>query len=75
MSFHIVDGNPAAVTRSDIGEATTRAFFKSGVLTNNTLRESGQLAGADLLTHSIFADIAPEDDNIIPVEQLRFIPE
>jgi hypothetical protein len=75
MSFHVVSGNPDAVTRSNIGEATTRAFFESGDLTGNTLRESGQLAGADLLTHSIFADIDPEDDNIIPSEQLRFIPE
>jgi hypothetical protein len=75
VSFHILNGNPSAVNRSDIGEATTRTIFRSGTLTGNTLRESGQKAGADLLTHSIFADIDPEDDNIIPSEQLRFIPE
>jgi hypothetical protein len=75
MSFHIVDGNPDAVTRSNIGEATTRAFFESGFLTGNTLKESGQKAGADLLTHSIFADVDPDNDNIIASEQIKFIPK
>ncbi|UXF49892.1 hypothetical protein 7841G3A1_21 [Haloquadratum phage sp.] len=75
MSFHIVDGNPDAVTRSNIGEATTRAFFESGFLTGNTLRESGQKAGGDLLTHSIFADVDPDNDNIIGSEQIKFIPK
>ncbi len=75
MSFHIVDGNPDAVTRSNIGEATTRAFFDSGTLTGDILREAGQKAAADLLTHSIFADVDPETDNIIAAEQIQFIPE
>jgi hypothetical protein len=75
MSFHIVDGNPDAVTRSNIGEATTRAFFQSGLLTGSTLRESGQKAGGDLLTHSIFADVIPSNDNIIASEQIKFIPK
>jgi hypothetical protein len=75
MSFHNVDGNPDAVTRSNIGEATTRAFFRSGLLTGNTLRESGQKAAADLLTHSIFADVDPDNDNIIASEQIQFIPK
>jgi len=75
MSFHIVDGNPNAVTRSNIGEATTRAFFESGFLTGNTLKEAGQKAGGDLLTHSIFADVDPDNDNIIGSEQIKFIPK
>jgi hypothetical protein len=75
VDFHTVDGNPSAINQSNIGEARTRGFFDSGVLTGNTIREGGQLAGSDLLTHSVFADIAPEDDNIIPSEELRFIPE
>jgi len=75
MSFHIVDGNPDAVTRSNIGEATTRAFFQSGLLTGSTLRESGQKASGDLLTHSIFADVDPDNDNIIASEQIQFIPK
>ncbi|AFH23066.1 hypothetical protein OSG_eHP42_00105 [environmental Halophage eHP-42] len=75
MSFHNLDGNPDAVTRSNIGEATTRAFFQSGFLTGNTLREAGQKAGADLLTHSIFADVDPDNDNIIGSEQIKFIPK
>ncbi|UXF50385.1 hypothetical protein 7865G3D9_21 [Haloquadratum phage sp.] len=74
VSFHNVDGNPDAVTRSNIGEATTRAFFESGTL-QNTLRESGQKAGGDLLTHSIFADVDPDNDNIIGSEQIKFIPK
>ncbi|AFH22961.1 hypothetical protein OSG_eHP39_00105 [environmental Halophage eHP-39] len=74
VSFHNVDGNPDAVTRSNIGEATTRAFFESGTL-QNTLRESGQKAGGDLLTHSIFADVDPDNDNIIGSEQIQFIPK
>jgi len=73
MSFHILDANPDAITRSSIGEATTRAIFRSGSLTS-TLRESGQKAGADLLTHSIFADVDPDNDNIIASEQVKFIP-
>jgi len=75
MSFHIVDGNPDAVTRSNIGEATTRAFFQSGFLTGNILREAGQKAGGDLLTHSIFADVDPDNDNIIASEQIQFVPK
>ncbi|UXF50744.1 hypothetical protein 7908G4G3_16 [Haloquadratum phage sp.] len=63
------------VTRSDIGEATTRAFFKAGVLQGNTLRESGQKAGSSLLTHSIFADVDPENDIIIGSERIQFIPK
>ncbi|UXF50294.1 hypothetical protein 7865G3D7_23 [Haloquadratum phage sp.] len=74
VNFHNVDGNPDAVTRSNIGEATTRAFFKSGTL-QNTLKEAGQKAGADLLTHSIFADVDPDNDNIIGSEQIKFIPK
>jgi hypothetical protein len=75
MSFHIVDGNPDAVTRSNIGEATTRAFFQSGFLTGSILKEAGQKAGADLLTHSIFADVDPDNDNIIASEQIQFVPK
>ncbi|UXF50164.1 hypothetical protein 7865G3C6_23 [Haloquadratum phage sp.] len=75
MSFHIVDGNPDAVTRSNIGEATTRAFFQSGFLTGSILKEAGQKAAADLLTHSIFADVDPDNDNIIASEQIQFIPK
>jgi hypothetical protein len=75
VTFHNLDGNPDAITRSDIGEATVRTVFRSGTLSGNTLRESGQLAGADLLTHSVFADIDPGNDTIIPVERIRFIPE
>ncbi|UXF50115.1 hypothetical protein 7865G3C4_23 [Haloquadratum phage sp.] len=75
MSFHIVDGDPDAVTRSNIGEATTRAFFQSGFLTGNILREAGQKSGGDLLTHSIFADVIPDNDNIIASEQIQFIPK
>jgi len=75
MSFHIVDGNPDAVTRSNIGEATTRAFFQSGFLTGSILKEAGQKAGGDLLTHSIFADVIPSNDNIIASEQIKFIPK
>jgi hypothetical protein len=78
VSFHLLDGNPDAISRSDIGEATTRTIFRSGVLSgNSTLRESGQIHGptADLLTHSVFADIEPGNDTIIPVETIRFIPE
>jgi len=75
MSLHIVDGNPDAVTRSNIGEATTRAFFQSGQLTGDILREAGQKAAADLLTHSIFADVDPANDNIIAAEQIKFIPK
>jgi len=75
VSFHNVDGNPDAVTRSNIGEATTRAFFRSGLLTGNTLRESGQETSGDLLTHSIFADVIPGNDNIIASEQIKFIPK
>jgi len=75
MSFHIVDGNPDAVTRSNIGEATTRAFFQSGFLTGSILKEAGQKAGGDLLTHSIFADVDPDNDNIIGSEQIKFIPK
>jgi hypothetical protein len=74
MSFHIVDGDPDAVTRSNIGEATVRTLFQSGTLTG-TLRESGQKAAADLLTHSIFADVDPDNDNIIASEQIQFIPK
>jgi len=74
MSFHNLDGNPDAVTRSNIGEATTRVFFESGTL-QNTLKEAGQKAGADLLTHSIFADVDPDNDNIIGSEQIKFIPK
>jgi len=73
VDFHNLDGNPDAVTRSNIGEATTRAFFESGTL-QNTLRESGQKAGGDLLTHSIFADVDPDNDNIIGSEQIQFVP-
>jgi len=75
MSFHIVDGNPDSVTRSNIGEATVRTLFQSGTLTGNTLRESGQKAGGDLLTHSIFADVIPGNDNIIASEQIQFVPK
>ncbi|UXF49848.1 hypothetical protein 7841G1D8_19 [Haloquadratum phage sp.] len=75
MSFHIVDGNPDSVTRSNIGEATVRTLFQSGTLTGNTLRESGQKAAADLLTHSIFADVDPDNDNIIGSEQIQFVPK
>jgi len=75
VDFHNLDGNPDAVTRSNIGEATTRAFFQSGFLTGNTLREAGQKAGGDLLTHSIFADVDPDNDNIIGSEQIKFIPK
>jgi len=75
MSFHIIDGNPDAVTRSNIGEATTRAFFQSGLLTGNILKEAGQKASGDLLTHSIFADVDPDNDNIIASEQIKFIPK
>ncbi len=74
MSFHILDANPDAITRSNIGEATTRAIFRSGSLTS-TLRESGQKAGANLLTHSIFADVDPGNDNIIASEQIQFVPK
>jgi hypothetical protein len=74
MSFHILDANPDAVTRSDIGEATVRTLFKSGTV-SGTLRESGQKSGPDLLTHSIFADVDPGDDNIIAAEQIKFIPK
>jgi len=70
-----IDGIANAITRSDIGEATTRAFFKAGVLQGNTLRESGQKAGGDLLTHSIFATVEPGQDIIIGSERIQFIPK
>jgi len=75
VSFHILDGNPDAATRSNIGEATVRTIFRSGSLQGNILRESGQKAAADLLTHSIFADVDPEDDIIIGSERIQFIPK
>jgi len=76
VTFHNVDGNPDAVTRSGIGKARTRGFFKSGLLRFNTLREGGQLSlGANLLTYSTFADIQPRENNIIPSETITFIPD
>ncbi|UXF49978.1 hypothetical protein 7841G3A7_26 [Haloquadratum phage sp.] len=75
VNFHTVDGNPDAVNRSNIGEATIRSLFASGLLQGNTLRESGQKAGSDLLTHSIFADVEPNDDIIIGSERIQFIPK
>jgi hypothetical protein len=74
VSFHSLNGNPQAINRSDIGEVEVRTSFGSGTLTGTTLRESGQLSGADLLTHSIFSNVVPENDNIVPVERLTFIP-
>jgi hypothetical protein len=74
MSFHVFDGDADSITRSDIGEATTRSIFPSGTLTS-TIRESGQKSGGDLLTHSIFADVDPDNDNIIASEQIKFIPK
>jgi hypothetical protein len=75
VSFHTLNADTDSITRSDIGEATVRSVFRSGVLSGNTLRESGQRAGGDLLTHSIFADVQAGNDTIIPVETIRFIPE
>jgi len=75
VSFHTVNGNPDAVTRSNIGEATVRSGFDSGGLQGNTLRESGQKAGGDLLTHSIFADVEPGNDVLIASERIQFIPK
>jgi len=75
VTFHNVDGDPDAITRSDIGEITSRAFFKSGILAANVLRESGLKNGQDLLTHSIFGEVEPTLDNIIAVEQIKFIPK
>jgi hypothetical protein len=49
--------------------------FSNGFLTGNILRESGQETGGDLLTHSIFADVDPDNDNIIGSEQIKFIPK
>jgi len=74
MSFHVFDGDADSITRSDIGEATTRSIFPSGTLTS-TIRESGQKSGGDLLTHSIFADVDPDNDNIIASEQIQFVPK
>jgi hypothetical protein len=75
VNFHTVNGNPDAVIRSNIGEATVRSGFDSGSLQGNTLRESGQKAGGDLLTHSIFADVEPGNNVIIGSERIQFIPK
>jgi hypothetical protein len=75
VSFHNVDGDPTAITQSDIGEVTSRAFFRSGILTTNVLRESGLKNGQDLLTHSIFGEVDPTLDNVIASEQIKLIPK
>jgi len=75
VSFHVVDGISNGVSRSNIGEATSRTVFDSGLLQGNTLRESGQTEGADLLTHSIFADVEPGNNVIIGSERIQFIPK
>ncbi|UXF50023.1 hypothetical protein 7865G3B6_9 [Haloquadratum phage sp.] len=75
INSSIVNGIPNAITRSDIGEARTRAFFEATVLLGNGLRESGQKAGGDLLTHSIFATVEPGQDIIIGSERIQFIPK
>jgi hypothetical protein len=75
VSFHVLSGNPSAINRSDIGEVTVRTSFEKGVLAGETLREGGQLATGDLLTHSIFTDVEPENNTILPVEKLTFIPK
>jgi len=75
VSFHNVDGDPTAITQSDIGEVTSRAFFRSGILAGSVLRESGLKNGQDLLTHSIFGEVDPTLDNIIASEQIKFIPK
>ena len=75
LNFHVLDGDPEAVNRDNIGVARTRAIFDKGALSGNTLRESGQRASADLLTHSIFADIEPGNDVLIASERIQFIPK
>jgi hypothetical protein len=75
VTFHSLNGNPSAINRSGIGEVTVRTSFGSQQLGSTLIRESGQKAGGDLLTRSIFADVFIKDDNIVPVEKLRFIPE
>jgi hypothetical protein len=76
ITFHELSGNPEAITRSDIGEITLQTTFSSGELSGTTFRESGQVAPpAALITRSIFADISPGNDTIIPTERVKFIPE